>query len=119
MTENPENNHEKPKEYIPSPEEVKNLLERFIEGKEYEVLTKREDKKGLCLWEVKVPTGEGEHTEYAYIRKGRHDVGQQGEYDVGEQSMFSAINMTFFQNDIPVGGWSVAKCIDGKWKETP
>lgn len=104
------NNPEEKKEHIPSLEEVRSVLEQVLEGQEYEEVRKEEDEEGLDLWEVRVNTLEG-FAEFSYKRKGSYDTNNEKRVDV--------IHVTFFdQDNIPTGGHSVAKYIDGEWKLT-
>ncbi len=101
-------------EHIPTPEEVRALFEKFIEGKEYTERRKLEDENGLYLLEVELPAdADGGHTEYSYIRKG--DYKSQGK--PGGSSAETVMNVTFFDSDgIPTGGNSVATLVNGEWR---
>ncbi len=101
---NPENNLEK----IPSEQEV---LEKFAEliNSDYETVRRLEDEDGVYLLEVKVETGENEYSEYTYQRKGLHP---------GSNSDRTAIDVAYYEDDIPVGGNSVMKFEDGQWRKT-
>ena len=97
-------------ESIPTPEEVRSVFEQLTEMKEFKEVRKREDEKGLYLWDITIP-GEGGETEYSYMRQGRYPEGQ---------ASATAIHVTFFDKEgFPVGGYSVAKFIDGEWNLTP
>ena len=98
---------DKSQEHIPTPEEVDSVFKELIK-KEYTEVRKREDEKGLYLLEVTTPgESEDEVVEYAYMRKGRYPEGE---------SSTNEIHVTYYQNDIPISGTSVARCIDGQWK---
>ncbi len=101
---------EKGPEPIPTPEEVRSIFERLFGEKEYKELRKLEDEKGLYLWEVRI-SGEGGDMEYSYMRKGKYKEGS---------ALDTVINIVLLDNEgQPVGGHSVAKCIDGEWNLTP
>jgi len=98
-------------ESIPTSEDIKFVFEKLLEGKEYKTRRKLEDEQGLYLWEIEIPEEDG-HTEYLYMRKGRHEE--------GGQASDTAIHIAFFdKNDFPVSGYSVAKYIEKEWKLTP
>lgn len=101
-------------EHIPTPEEVRTLFEKFIEGKEYTDRRKLEDEQGLYLWEIELPAdADGGHTEYSYVRKG--DYKAQGK--PGGSSAETVMNVTFFDNDgIPTGGHCMAELVDAEWR---
>lgn len=108
----PENkeNFEKGSEPVPTPEEVHSIFERLFRKKEYKELRKLEDEKGIYLWEVRI-SEEGGDTEYSYMRKGQYKEGQ---------ALDTVVNIVFLDGEgQPVGGHSVAKCIDGEWNLTP
>lgn len=110
MYAGPPNTFEKGPESIPTPEEVGSVFEQLIRKEGREDIQKLEDEHGLYLWDIKI-SGEDGDTEYLYMRKGRYQKGQ---------ASVTAIYVTFFdQEGIPVGGHSVAKYVDGKWKLTP
>lgn len=94
-------------EPIPTLEELHAILKEVI-GKEYTEVRKREDEKGVYFLEVTIP-GEaaGEVTEYQYSRKGLYKECQ---------SLATEIHATYYKDDFPVSGTSVARWIDGKWK---
>ncbi|MCX6793259.1 MAG: hypothetical protein NTY12_04515 [Candidatus Falkowbacteria bacterium] len=96
-----------PQEHVPTPEEVNSVFKELIK-KEYTEIRKLEDEKGLYILEVTVPGElEGELLEYAYMRKGRHPEGE---------SSTDEIHVTYYKNNIPYGGTSAARCIEGQWK---
>ncbi len=101
---------EKKKEWIPTPEEVFVVLEKLTNGKEVHELRKVDDEKGLYLWEIKIDgENEGEHIEYLYRRKGSKEKGDSGP---------TAIHITYFEDDFPVSGTTVASYNEeeGSWK---
>jgi pimeloyl-ACP methyl ester carboxylesterase len=106
---------EKP-EHIPTSEEVLLLFEKIIGENKYEEVRKLEDERGLYLWEIKIPQEDGSSIEYSYTRKGNYK--ERGL--PGGSALETAIHITYFDNDgVPISGTSVAKIIDGKWKDTP
>lgn len=95
-------------EPIPSEAEVHALFRELIKTAEYTVTRKFEDERGLYFLEVSAPgEKEGEMTEYLYMRKGKY---QQG------QSLTTEITVTYYEDDMPVGGTSAARYVDGEWK---
>jgi hypothetical protein len=103
---------ENAKEHIPSEEEILSLFEKLVEGKEYEITRKKEDEKGIYLFEIKLEEtdNDGTTTEYSYARTGEYPQNRSTE---------TAIHIAYFDSDgIPVGGHSVAKLVDGAWIET-
>lgn len=98
-------------EKIPSQEEVLGVFKEFIGEAVFSDRRKQSDEKGLYLWEINVPTEDGGHTEYMYMRKGKHAV--------GGSSSETVIHVLFFDADdenIPISGYDVAKLVDGEWK---
>jgi hypothetical protein len=109
MSEKIPKHFEEGPEPIPTQEEVLSLFEKLVGEKKYEEIRKLEDEEGLYLWDIKIH-GEDGDTEYSY-RRGRQSEGQLPGL---------RIDVTFFDNeDVPVGGHSVAKFINGEWKLTP
>ena len=96
-------------ESIPTPEEIHSVFEQLAGESEYEEVRKLEDEQGLYLWDITV-FGEDGDLEYSYMREGQYTEGQ---------ASLTAIHVTFFDSEgTPVGGHSVAKYINGKWKLT-
>lgn len=109
MSEHPPN-FEIKKEHIPTLEEVLSLFSELT-GNEFEEVRRLEDEKGLYLLEIVIPGDLPDETiEYAYMRKGRHEKGQ---------TSATVIHVTYYKNDIPISGTSVAEYIEGKWKIFP
>ena len=110
MNERPPDIFEEGPGSIPTPEEVRSVFEQLVGGEKYEDVRKLEDKQGLYLWDIKV-SGEGGGSEYSYMRAGQYPEGR---------ASATAVIVTFFDEEgIPIGGHSVAKYIEGKWKLTP
>ena len=66
------------------------------------------DEKGLCLWEITVPGKKaGETIEYAYRRKGNFK-----EF----QTSGTEITVMYLEDDIPTGGTTAARFLNGEWK---
>ncbi len=109
MTER-EHNPEQNREYIPTPEEVQDLI-RELSGKESKETKRIDDEKGLLVLEVEV-AGEsvGQVIEYAYQRNLRYLNGAQTNYDISE------IHKTTYEDGMPVSGTSVARVVNGEWK---
>ncbi len=61
-------------EHIPTPEEVVAVFEKVTGGRPYTELKRKEDEKGLYIWEIKLsePDNEGTTTEYWYKRDGTY-----------------------------------------------
>ncbi len=96
-------------EKVPSEDEIAAVFEELVEGKEYEEIRKKEDEKGVYLWEIRLKEqdSDGGTTEYSYGREGSYPE---------NRSMETAVHVTFFGSDgIPVGGHSVAKYHNGEW----
>lgn len=100
-------NREISMEHISTPEEVCSVFKELIK-KEYKEVRRCEDQEGLYLLEVEV-SGESENevTKYLYIRKGEHKEAACSETE---------IYVTYFEDNIPVGGTSAARFIEGNWK---
>jgi len=94
-------------ECIPTLEEVRSVLQELIGDKQYKETRRCEDEKGLYLLEAVVPGEKGEWAEYIYMREGCYTEGQ---------TLSTTIHIAYYENEIPVGGTSLAKYIDGKWK---
>ena len=107
MYEGPLDTIEEGPEPIPTYEEVRQIFGQLgIER--YEDVRHLEDEQGLYLWDIKVSD---EEAGYSYMRKGQYPEGQ---------ASTTAIHVTFFDDgEIPVGGHSVAKLIEGTWELTP
>jgi hypothetical protein len=100
------NSFEKSPEQTPNLEKVRTFFGELNIG-EYKETRTIEDENGLCLFEVKtLPDSLGGENEYTYIRKGTHKGGQSAE---------TVIHVTYYKDDMPVGGTSVANYIDGQW----
>lgn len=95
-------------ERVPSREEIDSILRELGLGKYTEVRS-REDEKGFYLLEVTV-LGEkpGEVTEYAFRRKGNYSEFKTAGTD---------IQVTYYEDEIPVGGTTVASWVDGSWQK--
>jgi len=74
MHEGLKNNFEDGHEHISSLDEIKEIFEKLLEIKDYEEVRKKEDEKGLYLWDIKV-RGEDGDIEYSYMRKGVYNEG--------------------------------------------
>lgn len=101
-------------ESIPTREEVVSVLEQLIGKETYTIARELADEKGLYLLEVNVTVpGEDGHTEYGYMRKGRHEK--------GGQASDTAIHTSFYDKDGEVipGGTSVARYTEGVWVLIP
>ena len=110
MKEGMPNNFEKGPEPIPTQEEVRSIFERLVGEKKYTEMRKLEDNRGLYLWEISI-LEEGGNVEYSYMRKGQYKEGS---------AMETVIDVVFLDSEnIPVGGHSVAKLINGSWELTP
>lgn len=106
---NPENKSER----IPSEQEVRFCFEKLTGGEAYEEVRKKEDEKGVYLWEIKMTeaTPDGGSVEYSYGREGSYPE---------NKSVETAIHVAYFDaNGVPEGGHSVLKYIEGNWVETP
>lgn len=94
-------------EHISTTEEIHSVFKELTD-KEYTEVLKREDEKGVYRLDVTIPGNlEGEITEYSYMRSGKYPEGS---------CMTTEIYVNYYENDIPVGGTSAARLIDGKWK---
>ena len=102
-----ENPFEKSHEHIPTEEDVASVFESVIDGP-YEEVRRLKDEQGLYLWEVKVETSSGV-AEYMYIRKGSHPEAQ---------AMETVVNVVYYDGDMPAGGHSTAKLLEGEWHIT-
>lgn len=90
---------EKSIEHIPTKEEV--LLEIAKHCENPTVKRELSDEKGVYLLEVEIPGAKpGETTEYIYQRK--------GEFPNGSKAMADVLNVTYFEDGMPVGGESVS-----------
>jgi hypothetical protein len=69
MGEGEPSEFERGPESIPTSEEVLSVFQQLVEGQEYKERRKLSDEKGLYLWDIVVPNGDGE-IEYSYMRKG-------------------------------------------------
>lgn len=99
---------EQESEHIPTPEEVRSVLQELI-GKEYREVRRIDDEKGLYLLEVEVPGESKDETiEFAYMRKGRYE----GNNAITE----TEIHVTYFENGVPISGTSAARYVEGRWK---
>jgi len=115
MPDNPKKIEGEKPEHIPTSEEVLSLFKELVGENEYEVVRKLEDERGLYLWEIKIAQEDGS-IEYSYIREGNYK--ERGL--AGGSALETAIHITYFDNDgVPISGHSVAKLIDGNWKDTP
>jgi len=99
-------------ERIPTSEEVDSVFKELI-GKEFAVICKREDEKGIYKYDVRIPGDlPGESTGYEYTRQGNYPEGS---------SLSSVIDIVYYQKDengqdIAAGGNSIANWVDGKWE---
>lgn len=99
---------ESKRERIPTAEEVHAIFKELING-EYKETLKLEDEKGLYALEIEVQgSGEGETSEFLYVRKGRHKS--------GHQSSENSIDVVYYKDGMPISGTQVAKCVDGAWE---
>jgi ribosomal protein S18 acetylase RimI-like enzyme len=99
-------------ESIPSEEEILSVFEKLVEGKEFVEIRKKEDEKGIYLWEIKLQesSADGGTVEYSYGREGSYPE---------NKSLETAVHVAFFDDEgYPVGGHSVAKYIKGEWVRT-
>lgn len=100
-------------EHIPTSEEVLGVIKEIIGKNAYEKIRELSDEKGLYLLEVKTTSKEGEPIEYGYMRKMSKGTHEEGSITVTE------IHVTYFDdNGVPISGHSIAKLVDGKWKDT-
>ena len=103
-----ENQFEKGPERILSKEEVLEKISRFAENST--ITRELSDEQGLCILETKVEgTKPGEHSEYRYIRKGKHGK---------SESSATVIHVVYYEDETPVGGHN---CSDynhetGEWE---
>ena len=110
MKEGPPKTFEKGPEPIPTPEEVRSIFEKLVGEKKYAEVRKLADQKGLYLWEISISEESG-NIEYSYMRKGQYKEGS---------ALETVINVVFLDSEnMPVGGHSVAKLINGSWELTP
>lgn len=96
-------------ELIPSEEEITSVFEALVEGKEYETRRKRNDEKGVYLWEIELKdeAEDGGTVEYSYSRAGVYPENKSTE---------TVVHVTYFDADgVPQGGHSVALYKNGKW----
>jgi len=111
MNEKQPNNFENKRERISTSEEIQVIFTELLKGKECETVRKKEDEKGLYLWEIRISEEKGCYAEYSYMRKGRYPEGEASE---------SVIHIVFFdENGVPTGGYDVANLVNGKWEVTP
>ncbi|PIR87439.1 MAG: hypothetical protein COU11_00260 [Candidatus Harrisonbacteria bacterium CG10_big_fil_rev_8_21_14_0_10_49_15] len=102
------NSPEEKPEKIPSEQEVADLFKELLGGCEYKEVRKREDERGLYLWEISVPDGGGV-AEYVYRRKGNFKE---------VKSASTGVHVVYYDEDgIPCGGDSVAEYGDGRWEK--
>lgn len=107
MSEGEPNSFESEPEHIPTLEEVRSVIELFINGG-YREIRKIEDERGLYLYEVMV-SGDNpdEEIEYAYRRKR-----PPGENPIST----TEIHAIFHVKGEAISGTSAARYVDGKWK---
>ncbi len=90
-------------------EEVRAIFGILLGSTPFAETRKRNDANGLHLLEVKAPQADG-YAEYSY-RRGRTEKNELLDWRV---------DVTFYnETDMPVGGHSVAKKIEGRWSLTP
>jgi hypothetical protein len=91
---------EKSIESIPTKEEI--LLEIAKHCENPTVKRELSDEKGVYLLEAEIAGSQpGETTEYIYQRK--------GEFPNGSKALETIINVTYFQDGVPIGGNSIAE----------
>ena len=96
------------REVAPTPEEIVSIFERLTGSKEYTVVRKLEDERGIYLWEISIATEDG-RTEYEYNRAGPNP-------NPKSKGLQTAVYATFYDNDdMPISGSSVAKLMNGTW----
>ncbi len=95
-------------EHVLSREEVLEAITQHVEG--YTIERELSDAEGVYLLEARV-VGEkpGEVTEYRYQRKG--EFGRN-------QSLQTAIHVAYYEDDMPVGGTTIANYNEttGEWE---
>ncbi len=100
------NSLERVAEKVSTIEEVRAVLQELTGG-EVKATKQREDEQGLYWFEAEAPGEEaGEVNEYLYVR--------QGTYPEGESAV-SDIQVTYYQDGMPVSGATVARYRDGNW----
>jgi hypothetical protein len=99
-------------ETIFTKEEILSVIDRLVQGGEYEVITNQEDEKGLLVLEVtmKETDEDGDVVKYHYKRLSE---------EAKSKGIDDLISVAFFNGGIAIGGWTVAKLIDDEWKLTP
>ena len=98
-------------EHIPTKEEVLKIFKQLIGNKKYKELEKKEDREGLCLWDIEIETEDGK-TEYSFRRK----------LMANKKLPNLRIDVAFYDTEgNACGGHSVAKYDEEKkeWKLTP
>jgi len=94
-------------EHVPTLEEVQAVFQELTGGR-YEEVRRAEDEKGLYLLDVKIAgKSEGESIGYEYMRAGRYPEGEASE---------TQIHIVYYKDELPVGGTSAAKYVDGEWR---
>jgi hypothetical protein len=107
MTGEKMNSSETESEHVPTIEEVQAVLKELI-GDQYTEVRRGEDERGLYLLDVTIPgEKDGELTGYEYMRAGRYPEGN---------ALETAIEIVYYENEIPVGGTIAAKYLNGEWK---
>jgi len=93
-------------EHITTLEEVLSIFKKLTD-KEYKEVRKIEDEKGLYLFDITIPGEiEGEIIEYSYRR---------GQFEANKH-LVDAIQITYYENGVPISGTTVSEIVDGKWK---
>ncbi len=92
-------------EKIQNEREVLNLIESLI-GNNYEVIRRLQDENGLYMLDIKTIDESGDDVVYTYTREGVYPEGFSSE---------TVVDVIFYMGELPVGGRSVAKFVDGVW----
>ncbi len=104
MKENPPTN-ESNAEKILNERKVLKAFDEIIDGG-YEILRSLENEEGLYILEVQTIDEDGDKVLFHYIREGSYPESFSKE---------TVIDVTFFMDNMPVGGYAVAKYKDGVW----
>lgn len=98
-------------EQLPSREEVRSAFETILQGREYKELRTRNDKTGLCLYEIEVTLENNDKVEYNYQK----DVYSEPSFPGNTKNFISIHKITYDPDGTPYGK-SVANYINGKWE---
>ena len=92
---------------FPTHDEIWQVFEDLLAGREFTETRKLTDDLGVYLWEIRTTFSDGSTIEYSYAREGRFPEGS---------ATVSRIDRVYLdaQNN-PVRGDSIAKFIDGRW----